>query len=253
MKKLSVCIPTYEMYGLGGRYLSQSLDSLSRQTFTDFDIVISDHSRDSSIRDVCKAYMNRLDIHYVRNTQRMGNSSNNINSAIRNAKGQLIKILFQDDLLYSKDSLNIIVQNFDLKIDKWQLCACIHTKDNSNYFDKHFPVYNDEIHKGGNTVGSPSVLTLINDECLQFDEKLIWRMDGDYYKRCYQKFGAPKILNEICIINRIGPHQVSNTIVKEVLKELEYRYILNKYHEKDPLMNYIVRNIRRITKSIIQR
>ncbi len=39
MKKLiSICIPTYEMHGMGAAFLKQSFDMLKIQTFKDFDM-----------------------------------------------------------------------------------------------------------------------------------------------------------------------------------------------------------------------
>ena len=45
--KISVCIPTYEMRGFGAAFLKQCLDILKKQTFKDFDVVISDYSNNS--------------------------------------------------------------------------------------------------------------------------------------------------------------------------------------------------------------
>jgi hypothetical protein len=78
------------------------------------------------------------------------------------------------------------------------------------------------------------VLTIKNDSSLLlFDEKLIWLMDCDYYRRCYQKFGKPKILNKISVVNRLGSHQVSNSIVKISNKFKETLYTLKKRYDKD--------------------
>ena len=50
MSEITVCIPTYEYKGRGVEFLAELFDSLERQTFTDFDIVISDHSKDDTIK-----------------------------------------------------------------------------------------------------------------------------------------------------------------------------------------------------------
>ncbi len=53
MPEISVCIPTYEFKGEGIKYLSDIFDGLRKQTFQDFEIVVSDHSLDNNIRDFC--------------------------------------------------------------------------------------------------------------------------------------------------------------------------------------------------------
>lgn len=230
MNLLSICIPTYEMRGFGHVFLRQSFDVLTEQTFKDFNVIISDHSDNDLIENLCKEYGNKLKIEYCKNTKDRGNSSANINNAIRMADGKIIKILFQDDFLYDKNSLKNIVDNFDLSKDKWLITACIHTKDGVTFFKSLIPKYNNLIHLGNNTISSPSVLTIKNDEPILFDEKLIWLMDCDYYKRCFQRFGKPKIIQETNVVNRIGPHQISNTLVKAKIKirELLYEIIKNK-------------------------
>lgn len=217
------------MKGKGVFFLQKSLDILADQSFKDFDVIISDHSTDNYIEKLCLEYENKLDIKYYKNNEGRGGSSANINNAIKKATGKLIKILFQDDFLFHKESLEEIAQNFDFKNDRWLLTACTCSKDGKNFFRNFLPKYNYFIHFGFNTISSPSVLTIKNDFPLFFDENLIWLMDCDYYKRCYDKFGPPKILNTISVVNRIGKHQVTNNQVKFLLKIRELWYITKKY------------------------
>ena len=46
---LSICIPTWRISGSGVDYLNYSLNILAQQTFTNFEVVISDHSEDDFI------------------------------------------------------------------------------------------------------------------------------------------------------------------------------------------------------------
>jgi hypothetical protein len=230
---LSVCIPTYEMNGKGDIFLEHSFKILATQTFKDFNIVISDHSKSDIIKDLCDRYSNKLDIIYIKNLEMIGNSSANINNAIKYAKGKLIKILFQDDFLFNEDSLEIIVNNFDIFKYKWLVSRCEHSYDGETFVRDFKPHYHDNIHLGDNTISSPSVLTIVNETPLLFDEKLIWLMDCDYYKQCYIKFGEPKILNAITVVNRIGSHQVSNTLATNEIKNNEYKYVTEKYNDNN--------------------
>ena len=106
------------------------------------------------------------------------------------------------------------------------ITACEHTKDGSSFIRPFYPKYNRFIQFGYNTISSPSVLTIKNESPLFFDENLLWLVDCDYYKRCYDKFGKPKILNKINIVNRIGAHQITNTVANKLLRIKEFFYIL---------------------------
>jgi glycosyltransferase involved in cell wall biosynthesis len=97
---ISIAIPTYEMNGVGNIFLKKSLELISLQTFKDFEIVISDHSIDDSIKNVCCEFEDSLKIVYLRNEINRGSSSSNMNNAILNCRGEIIKFLFQDEYLY---------------------------------------------------------------------------------------------------------------------------------------------------------
>jgi hypothetical protein len=228
---LSICIPTYEMNGKGDVFLEHSFNILTIQTYKNFNVVISDHSKSDLIKNLCDKYRDKLEIIYIKNLDNIGNSSANINNAIKHANGKLIKILFQDDFLFNEDSLEITVNEFNIMKDKWLVSRCEHSYDGYTFVRDFKPHYNDAIHLGNNTISSPSVITILNDKPLLFDENLIWLMDCDYYKRCYIKFGEPKILNAITAVNRIGSHQVSNTLATQEVKNNEYNYVLTKFND----------------------
>lgn len=221
--KLSVAIPTSEMGGLGAKFLAQSLLVLKHQTFKDFEVVVSDNSDNDAIENVCASEWG-LDIHYFKNP--IKGMAQNTNAAILAARGELIKILYLDDYLASHSSLRQIVDTFDSD-DEWLVSGCTHTT-NVRRVSPHYPEYNSEIYTGKNTIGSPSVVTVRNDNPLLYDERLTWLLDCDIYKRYYDAFGPPKILNSLNVVIRQGTHQMTN-IISEERKHEEYQYLLNKY------------------------
>lgn len=228
---ISVCIPAYEMNGVGPIFLADSLDILIKQSFQDFEVVVSDNAATDVIKEVCERYSDKLKIHYCRNTDPLRGMSSNVNNALQNACGKLIKILFLDDYLANDEVLQVIVDNFDLSKDCWLASGCEHTEDGNVRFAVHLPSYNDTVYTGNNTIGSPSVITLKNERILSFDEKLKWLMDCDYYKRCYDTFGEPKIVSRVLTVIRVGNHQTTNTLATDVLRYREYCYVVKKYEK----------------------
>jgi len=57
-KTLSVCIPTYEIDSMGHTFLKHSFDVLMTQTFKDFDVVISDHSKTDLFKKAISLFCN---------------------------------------------------------------------------------------------------------------------------------------------------------------------------------------------------
>lgn len=225
---LTVCIPAYEMHGTGVAFLKHSLNVLTAQTFRNFDVVVSDDSRDDHVRELCKSYEERLCISYHKNPGPPGISSN-LNNAIRCAKGQIIKILFQDDFLASPQALEQIKTQFNLETDTWLVTACQHTSDGENFHDPLYPRYKAKIYLGKNTIGAPSVLSIKNDNPLLFDPELKWLLDCDYYRRCFDRGGPPKIMAEIGVVIRHGAHQATHTSASMPVRKAEREYMIKKY------------------------
>ena len=228
---ISVAIPAYESHGRSEEFVRLQFEKFTEQTYKDFEVVISDHSKDNVIQDVCEEYIDKLNIVYIRNELGRGLSSYNINNAIKHCNGEIIKFLWFDDFLWNKYSLQYTNEAFDTNTN-WLVSACEHTKDDGKSFYRAFyPRYNDKIYLGNNTISSPSVLSIRNTEDkIYFDDRLIWLMDVDYYKMLYNKYGLPKILNKITVVNRDHPHQLSHVMDPEIKKK-EF-YMMQEKHEK---------------------
>ena len=225
----SITIPTYGYNGNGIEFLEHSLKILSEQTFKDFEVIISDHSIDDTIKEVYLKWKNILNIKYFLNENGRGIISPNINNAMRNCSGQWIKVLFQDDFLYDKFSLenqyNFLIINPDTK---WMMTTFYHSNDGITFYRFYEPIWNDLIWTGNNTMGCPSGLTLKNEDLIFFDEGLNWLMDCDYYHRMFLKYGEPKILRKITAVNRTWGARLTDTTSEE-LKVKEFNILKEKY------------------------
>ncbi len=226
--KVSICIPVYEMNGRGVEFLDFCMSTIYKQTYKNVEVVISDHSVNKDIEHLCLNWSEALSVKYIRNEFNRGNSSANINKAIQNATGDMIKILFQDDFLYNEHSLHQQINQLIEDNTYWLVAACSVFVDEQNQ-RPFFPVYNDNIQYGNNTMGPPSILLFWNADVILFDENLIWLMDVDYYKRLYDKHGLPSLGRIETISNREHSNQVSNTMVTAELRNREMNHVINKY------------------------
>jgi glycosyltransferase involved in cell wall biosynthesis len=92
--RVSIGIPVYN----GESYLREAIDTLLAQTFTDFEIVISDNASTDSTEAMCKAYVERdKRIRYYRNPQNIGCAAN-FNHVFTLTKGQYFKWASYDDI-----------------------------------------------------------------------------------------------------------------------------------------------------------
>ncbi len=198
--KISICIPAYEMHGVGVSMLTRCLKSIEKQNFRDFEIVVSDNCVTDEILKVCEKFGR---IRYIFNPKK--GMAVNTNNAIKHAKGELVKILYQDDYLADENALQDIINNFK-KDDDWLITPC------SNNLKPFF-------RKSENTLGSPSVLTVRNTSKLLFDESLSWVLDLELYNRLFKKYGKPKITNNIGVIMGIHKYQHTNILTNEQKNE----------------------------------
>jgi glycosyltransferase involved in cell wall biosynthesis len=226
--RFSIVIPTWEQHGKGDFFIEQLLNSIKKQNFTDFEIIISDHSMDNTIKNKLNDF-NDLNIFYIKNKKNRGNSPANLNVGLSHAKGEIIKIMFQDDFFINDNSLNLINSFFKENNAKWLVNGCCHTTDSINFYRYMIPYWNDKIIEGINTISSPSVLSFINDDIIFFDEKLIMMMDCDYYYSLYKKYGLPSILNDYLIANTSHEHQISRMYDKNLQDEINI--LKNKNYE----------------------
>jgi len=225
---ISIVMPVYEFNGHGIHFLEQHFEIFSMQTYKDFQLVISDNSKDNVIEDFCKTKNNEFDIKYLRHDGDKDNFTANTNNGIKNSEGDLIKILFQDDLLYGNDSLKKTNECFSENVD-WLVSSCVHTSDGNTFTSSFTPRYNDQMHRGVNTISGPSVLTIRNGEdVLLFDERMIWFMDVDYYKRAFDKFGLPFVLQDVTVCIRDWDGQESKVMPGEI-KNREVSILSEKY------------------------
>lgn len=230
--KISICIPTWEQHGMGTKYLNELLISIESQTYSNYNVIISDHSKDSCILDLTKTFDKKIDIIYTKFDEKYGNGPANTNNAIKYADGDIIKIMFQDDLFYDIQALLIINNTFNKSGCKWLVNSCIGTTDGKVFKNVLVPSWNDRLLLGVNTIGSPSVISFVNNNNSLFDENLVMLMDCDYYQQLCNRYGYPKMIDDILVSGRTHDKQISSLYnTNDINSEKNYlKYKYNKYN-----------------------
>lgn len=226
--KVSICVPTYEMYGKGLNFLKRLVKSVFEQTYSDWELVISDDSKNNEIKD----YINSIQdsrIKYIKNNSEKKVSSVNINNAIKNSSGLLIKPIFQDDFIYNKDCLYAIVTNITQTNRIWGSCGFVHTDEHETSISRYMiPALTPNLLFGVNTIGCPSNIFFLKSLNQLFDENLQWLMDCEFYHRLNQ-LSAPIFITAPLMVTRVWNDSVSNHVSEEV-KINENNYIKGKYN-----------------------
>ncbi len=222
---ISICIPAYGMDGMGKKFLARNLDAIAGQSFTDYEIIVSDHSFDYQLQALCDRHKK---VKYLRNPKQRGNSSANLNNAIDHAAGDLIKIIFQDDFLAGPGSLARM--EAAIGDHPWLVHAYWHTDMSGE--PRHDPTSPNIPDPPQSLlwrphIGAPTAL-MFRQNPERFDENLIWLMDCEFYYRLHQKFGPPVIIPEPLAVQTLWPGQLTYKIPYEV-KLSEAAYIRAKH------------------------
>jgi glycosyltransferase involved in cell wall biosynthesis len=230
-KKISIAIPTWESYGRGSEFLDDLLRTIEIQHFKNFEVVISDHSENDDVYNKVLEFNSKFQIKYIENNKNRGNSPANINNAIGNCSGEIIKIMFQDDFFYDDEALEKIYYTLKDSEKMWLLNGCNHTDDDGNsFYWEHYPKFNSDLLKGVNTISSPSVVAFKKECDVYFDETLVNFMDIDYYYGMREKYGDPVLYNDVLISNRVHKDSISSNITnKEKMMLTESEYCIKKY------------------------
>jgi len=93
--RVSIGLPVFN----GEGYLAEALDSILAQTYSDFELIISDNASTDRTPEICRAYAARDPrIRYYRNAKNLG-ASPNFNRVLELSSGEYFKWAAYDDVL----------------------------------------------------------------------------------------------------------------------------------------------------------
>lgn len=224
------------MGGIGSLYLKELLDSIGEQDFGDYEIIVSDHSKDDEVKNVC---IKNSKVKYFRNEKNRGNGAANINNAVSMSSGKYVKLIFQDDLFYSSETLSTLKEIYEKEDVNWIVSGSCHTVDAIEYNNFISPVWSPLTLYGDNQIGSPSVCSFKRSCFLEFDLFYTLLYDVDFYYRMVIDYGLPYFCDKPLVAIRRHQHQTTNNVISDVtlsngkwnwgIPKNEYEYILGKY------------------------
>ena len=127
--RVSIGMPVYN----GANFIREAIDSLLLQTFTDFELIISDNASIDETEAICREYAKKdLRIRYIRQPENRGIIFN-FKLVLEEAKGEYFMWAAHDDIVSSKDYLaillNVIKDRYDFVFPNVKI---IETKNGKN-------------------------------------------------------------------------------------------------------------------------
>ena len=243
MAKVSICIPAYE----NPQALDRLLSSIAIQSYTDYQVYITDDSKSDVDEEVVKRWLQdeRLSgkLDYEKNEVSKGASANT-KYCMAKANGEYMKIMHHDDSFAEADSLAKMVKLLDDNADvDFAFAGTLEryyredgSEDEERIERKSLPDLEAMQLKEspfslymGNFVEGPST-TIIRHKGIELDESLKWLVDIDYYIRVLLDNPKYAVSKE----HLINMGHLSTQVTQECLQDgdliyNETRYVYNKY------------------------
>lgn len=191
-------------------YIKRAIDSVLKQDFQDFELIIIDDGSKENNRDMLLQYVEQHEdkLIYIRH-HNQGQSAS-INRGVKNSNGQYITILDSDDE-YKPNHLRAClaeIENLDL------ICSTTETIVNSDadYYvpdkDDHTQlIHLDETVLFGTLFGRKNVF-----HALQF--KSGFAADADFFEKASALFRVKKVNLRTYIYHRTMPNSICATLIK---------------------------------------
>jgi len=185
--KVSICIPTYKQV----EFLRVALRSVQEQDFPDYEVIISDDSPDDSVFQLLSEFSFGDKLRYVHNSSALG-SPQNWNAAIKMAQGDYIKILHHDDHFVGSNALSQFVSLLDDNMEAdFGFCATLvhHVDSGLERLHRTSAKQLEDLANDpaslfvGNCIGAPSATICRRQANLEYDVRMKWLVDIDYYFR----------------------------------------------------------------------
>jgi len=245
---VSICIPCYK----NPDSFKRCLESVLQQTYSNFEIIITDDSPTNEIKDLVDLHFKDVRILYQKNVTQLG-SPENWNAGIALAKGEYIKILHHDDWFAQDDALAKFVDKA-LSTNADFICSnCVNNLPNKKkehkILDRFKAKWADDtsLILFSNLIGAPSVTFYkrqIQNPVL-FDRGTFWFVDILFYFDYVRANKRVAFIDDFLINITAGSEtQVTNSMVnaKIVMREL-----VNIGHRLDLTHNQKSRLLYRIT------
>lgn len=237
MPKVSICVPTYQ----NPEEVKRLTESIARQTFTDYELIVTDDSKDNRIENYIKD-LQALEgilagkIRYYHNEKPLGHIFN-WNKALSYAEGEYIKIMFSDDWFTYPDSLEKLVALLqEHKEADLAFCGSMQVSEKESYArapqEKYVKALAEDYRQLfiGNEIGAPSDTLYRNDPGVRFDEKSNWASDVFLYFEILKKNPVFAFTPEPLISIGVHENQYTNSFSdKDQRIYGDYEYLYQKY------------------------
>ena len=227
---ISICIPAYKRI----TDLKILLDSIGRQTFKNYEVIITDDSPDDTVKTFCDNYPHVFELVYYKNSIPLG-TPENWNEGIRKATGTWVKLMHDDDYFATDNSLALFVAAIESDKQAQVFYSAFvfedvtnHTKKivTCNWLDRFFLSLSPYHLLRRNYFGNPSCIIVKKEVPFFYDNRFKYIVDFAYYIQLLQNNIKCVYIKDVLIHVGINEGQVTNYTYKNKAVQMYENHVL---------------------------
>lgn len=228
MLTVTLLIPVHDPNRKYENLISNALKSASNQTRRPDEVLLVANHELSYLNTLKESFSKILKLRFLKSDAQ--SAPENINFAVNQAKGDLIRLLFQDDELSTPESLERSISSMERGKHAWSVIGSIDKDlESGHVISRRIPKFTEKLVSGINIIGAPSVVCFEKGSYIPMNRELRYMFDCDWYLRMAHRYGPPAEVQEYGV--KIGVHQGQATNWAKSLLSIEKR-IVKKHHRK---------------------
>jgi len=252
--KVSVCIDVYNYEA----FLPEAIESVLRQDFTDFEVIVSDDCSSDNSFEIAREYA-RKDSRVIalRNEKNLGMVRNR-NACLRPATGEYIKVLHADDFLCANDALRKMADVLDANRGVSLVACAMQFIDPASRELNRWTYFRDGTIINGTTaiklslrqlrnfIGGPSAVMYRRRKGLRgFDESFFHSADWEMWLHLLEQGCFYYIAKPLCAYRKHGRQQTEKDKLT-LTQHADQLALLERYLDKPylrfpkPLKQYLL-------------
>ena len=207
--RLSVCVPVFDPTQKYSGHLLQLLSSIKTQSLKPDEVVMTANHDLEYLDELQEVVNGDFELVFIRNES--NSSAENTNHAISLCRGEIVKIMHQDDFFVNDNALDFTYRSLYKSKRNWRVCSFDHLIESTSIsVGPSKPKISWRLVNGVNGIGAPSVVALRRSAFIPFDEELKYMFDCDWYLKMWHNWGKPFVSEHVEVRIRIHDGQATN-------------------------------------------
>jgi glycosyltransferase involved in cell wall biosynthesis len=217
--RLSICVPVFDPDQEYSEHLFQLVNSIKTQTMKPDEVVMTANHNLEYLDNLKEVINGDFELVFKRNES--NGSAENTNHAMSLCRGEIVKIMHQDDFFVNENALNFTYDALQKSKKNWRVSAFDQFVESTSITVRPSkPKITWRLVNGVNRIGAPSGVALKRQAFIPFDEEMKYMFDCDWYLKMWHNWRKPLVSKHVEVRIRIHAGQATNWAKHLLQKEI---------------------------------